>query len=138
MNDAANVIFFYTNRRLSWGDSTVGWIVFDVFYIILVQGGEFFYLAFYIYYLDCAVCHGAGGEGEAGLSVPDKKETGRSLAQYMLEKGVEKAKKLLQSDMSVKNVALQTGYSNFSYFSKVFRDVEGMSPMEYRGKIRKR
>lgn len=66
-----------------------------------------------------------------------KKETGRSLAQYMLEKRVEKAKKLLQSDMSVKNVALQTGYSNFSYFSKVFRDMEGMSPMEYREHCRK-
>ena len=72
------------------------------------------------------------------LSRTFKKETGRSLAQYMLEKRVEKAKKLLQSDMSVKNVALQTGYSNFSYFSKVFRDMEGMSPMEYREKIRNR
>ena len=39
--------------------------------------------------------------------------------------------------MSVKNVALQTGYSNFSYFSKVFRDMEGMSPMEYRERLRK-
>lgn len=65
-----------------------------------------------------------------------KKETGRSLAQYILEKRIEKAKKLLQSDMSVKNVALQVGYSNFSYFSKVFREMEGMSPVEYREKIR--
>lgn len=65
-----------------------------------------------------------------------KKETGRSLAQYMLEKRVEKAKSLLRSDMSVKSVALQTGYSNFSYFSKVFRDTVGMSPMEYREQIR--
>lgn len=71
------------------------------------------------------------------LSRTFKKETGRSLAQYMLEKRVEKAKKLLQSDMSVKNVALQTGYSNFSYFSKVFRDMEGMSPMEYREQLRR-
>lgn len=71
------------------------------------------------------------------LSRTFKKETGRSLSQYMLEKRMEKAKRLLQSDMSVKNVALQTGYSNFSYFSKVFRDMEGMSPMEYREQIRK-
>lgn len=70
------------------------------------------------------------------LSRTFKKETGRSLAQYILEKRVEKAKKLLRSDMSVKNVALQTGYSNFSYFSKVFRDMEGMSPMEYRERLR--
>lgn len=67
-----------------------------------------------------------------------KKETGRSLAQYILEKRMEKAKKLLQSDMSVKNVALQTGYSNFSYFSKVFREMTGMSPVEYRESCRKR
>ena len=54
----------------------------------------------------------------------------------MLEKRVEKAKSLLRSDMSVKSVALPTGYSNFSFFSKVFRDTVGMSPMEYREQIR--
>lgn len=43
------------------------------------------------------------------LSRTFKKETGRSQVQYMLEKRVEKVKRLLQSDMSVKNVALQTG-----------------------------
>lgn len=61
-----------------------------------------------------------------------KKETGRSLAQYVLEKRIEKAKSLLESDLSVKNVALQVGYSNFSYFSKVFREMTGMTPMEFR------
>lgn len=63
-----------------------------------------------------------------------KKETGRTLAQYVLEKRVEKAKRLLESDLSVKNVALQTGYSNFSYFSKVFKEITGVTPMEYREK----
>lgn len=66
-----------------------------------------------------------------------KKETGCSLAQYLLEKRMEKAKSLLQSEMSVKSAALQTGYSNFSYFSKVFRDTVGMSPMEYREQLKK-
>lgn len=62
-----------------------------------------------------------------------KKETGRSLAQYVQEKRIEKAKKLLESDLSVKNVALQVGYSNFSYFSKIFKDMTGVTPMEFRG-----
>lgn len=63
-----------------------------------------------------------------------RKETGRTLVQYVVEKRMEKAKKLLESDLSVKNVALMTGYSNFSYFSKVFKDMVGMTPMEYREK----
>lgn len=61
-----------------------------------------------------------------------KKETGKTLSQYLVDKRIEKAKALLCSEMSVKNVALQVGYSNFSYFSKLFKEETGMTPMEYR------
>lgn len=60
------------------------------------------------------------------------KETGRSLKQYVTEKRMEKAKRLLMSDLPVKGVALEVGYTNFSYFSKAFREMAGISPMEYR------
>ena len=64
-----------------------------------------------------------------------KKETGKTLSQYLVEKRMEKAKALLDSEISVKNVALQVGYSNFSYFSKLFKEETGMTPMEYREKV---
>lgn len=66
------------------------------------------------------------------------KETGRSLKQYVMEKRMEKAKRLLLSDLPVKMVALETGYTNFSYFSKAFREVTGRSPMEYREQEREK
>ena len=61
-----------------------------------------------------------------------KKETGKTLSQYLVDKRIEKAKALLCSEISVKNVSLQVGYSNFSYFSKLFKEETGMTPMEYR------
>ncbi len=64
-----------------------------------------------------------------------RRETGKSLARYVQEKRIEKAKKLLEGELSVKNAALQAGYSNFSYFSKVFRELTGMTPAEYRQKL---
>lgn len=60
------------------------------------------------------------------------KETGRTLKQYVTEKRMEKAKRLLKSELTVKEAALQVGYTNFSYFSKAFRELTGCSPMEYR------
>ncbi len=65
-----------------------------------------------------------------------KKETGRTLAQYVLEKRVEKAKKLLVCEIPIKTVALQVGYSNFSYFSKGFKEITGITPMEFRERSR--
>lgn len=42
---------------------------------------------------------------------------------------------VLEGELSIKNVALQSGYSNFSYFSKVFRELTGVTPAEYREKL---
>lgn len=67
-----------------------------------------------------------------------RKETGRSISGYLLEKRIGLAKELLENtDVPVNVVSMQVGYSNFSYFAKMFRDSTGFSPNEYRKTKRK-
>lgn len=67
-----------------------------------------------------------------------KKETGTSITLYLLQKRVEEAKKLLaQSALPINTVSIYVGYSNFSYFTKMFKENTGYSPLEYRRKAKK-
>ena len=62
-----------------------------------------------------------------------KSRTGYSFKDYVTTEKLNYAKKLLATtNFSVSIVASKAGYDNFSYFSKVFRKVEDMSPQEYR------
>lgn len=62
-----------------------------------------------------------------------KKETGLSLMQYVTKKRISAACSLLaESRMPVNKVAIQVGYGNFAYFSKIFREATGMTPMNFR------
>lgn len=62
-----------------------------------------------------------------------KKETGKSVTAYIIEEKIAMAKELLlTSDLTVSDVALSVGYSNFSYFSKVFKQEVDMNPNQYR------
>ncbi len=62
-----------------------------------------------------------------------KAKTGMSLPNYIAIKRIEKAKEYLKhSNLTVSKIALEVGYNNFSYFSKTFRDIAGMTPNEYR------
>lgn len=66
-----------------------------------------------------------------------KREAGVSISTYLLQKRVEEGKKLLtQSDLPINTVSIYVGYSNFSYFTKMFRENTGYSPLEYRRKFR--
>ena len=59
----------------------------------------------------------------------------RNLSNYRLEK----AKKLLEQDyLKVTEIAEKCGYTNGNYFSKVFREATGMTPVEYRERCEKR
>jgi AraC-like DNA-binding protein len=52
---------------------------------------------------------------------------------YMLQKRMDKAKKLLAfPSRSIKEIALLCGYDNEFYFSKTFKKYSGMSPREFR------
>ena len=46
---------------------------------------------------------------------------------------VKSSKKLLEQDyMKITEIAEKCGYANANYFSKVFREGTGMTPLEYR------
>lgn len=64
-----------------------------------------------------------------------KQEAGVSIKGYLTKKRMDAAKNLLkQSEMPVQAAAMHTGYSNFAYFTKLFRENTGYSPIEYRKK----
>ena len=67
----------------------------------------------------------------------------RILAEYQTGISVhaastyEEAKKLLaQSNLPINTVSIYVGYSNFSYFTKMFKENTGYSPLDYRRKFR--
>ena len=65
-----------------------------------------------------------------------KKKTGMNYLQYLTEKRIEKAKILLvNTNMAVYEIALETGYSDPKYFSQLFRRLTGETPQKYRNRI---
>ena len=67
-----------------------------------------------------------------------KKRTQTSVVNYITAYRMEKAKEFLQNQqISVGTVAARVGYGNYSYFSKLFKDVVGCTPNEYRKKSKK-
>lgn len=64
-----------------------------------------------------------------------KRETGMSLWNYLTVIRLNHGKALLEkTDLKSYEIALQVGYDNPSYFSKLFKKYEGMTPNEYRKK----
>ncbi|MGO4373073.1 AraC family transcriptional regulator, partial [Paenibacillus sp. MCAF20] len=58
---------------------------------------------------------------------------GKSFPDFLLEARLIQAKRLLAStQLSVKQIALETGFSQASYFSACFRQLEGMTPLQFR------
>jgi AraC-like DNA-binding protein len=62
-----------------------------------------------------------------------RKYTGISPTQYHLSLRIQKAKDLLVStDKSFKEIAIDLGFESYFYFSRIFKDKTGKSPMEFR------
>ncbi len=62
-----------------------------------------------------------------------KRETGMNLWDYLTRIRLAHAKKLLaETDMRNYEIAFKVGYDNPSYFSKLFKKYENMTPGEYR------
>lgn len=58
----------------------------------------------------------------------------KTFVEYVTEKRIEKAKKLLrQTDKTSGEIAKEVGYKDAHYFSFVFKKLQGCSPREYRG-----
>ena len=65
------------------------------------------------------------------------KETGTSFNRYLNNVRITKAKELIRSsDLRLTDISQMVGYDDQSYFTKVFRRIAGMSPNEYRKKVR--
>lgn len=63
-----------------------------------------------------------------------KKRLDLSLNEYITEKRMKQAKKLLLSGYSIKDITDLCGYSDYNYFCKVFKKNTGTSPSRYRSK----
>lgn len=70
------------------------------------------------------------------LSKKFKKETGMTITQFINQRRVKEAKLLLEKTKdSITDIAVTVGFEDPSYFSYVFRKLEGMTPREYAQKF---
>ena len=62
-----------------------------------------------------------------------KEQVGQSINAYLLNVRITKAKQLLRfTEKTVEEIGLECGLGPLYYFSRVFKDVEGVSPSVYR------
>ncbi len=62
-----------------------------------------------------------------------RQEMGVNLILYITQKRIEKSKEYIRySDMGLMEIAFMVGYDDYTYFSRVFKKNEGISPREYR------
>ena len=73
---------------------------------------------------------------ESWLSMLFKRKTGKNYLQYISEKRMEEAKKLLVDlTLPIYDVADKVGYTDAKYFSQLFKKITGELPKEYRNRI---
>lgn len=64
-----------------------------------------------------------------------KKETGKTLTDYINKRKLLLARQLLQSgQMSLADIASHVGYDNYGYFSRLFKRYFGISPTDMRNR----
>ena len=62
-----------------------------------------------------------------------KKKMGMTVFQYMKQYRINKSiDLLLQSDLSIINIAMQCGFDNLSYYIRTFKKLTGLTPKQYR------
>ncbi len=73
------------------------------------------------------------GRNEAYISNLFKIETGQNINTLIVNLRIEKAKKLLiETNMKTYKITEAIGYSDCSYFTKLFKKTTGFSPIQYR------
>lgn len=79
-----------------------------------------------------------GGISKYHLSRMFKAKVGCSFKDYLNRRRTEAAKILMtQEEMNVSEACFAVGFNDLSYFSRVFRKIEGIPPSEYRRKAGK-
>lgn len=67
-----------------------------------------------------------------------KRESGQSIRRYCNQLKINDAKRLLlETNMSITEIALCVGFNNFSYFIKTFKQLTSKTPSEWRKQRRK-
>lgn len=67
------------------------------------------------------------------LSVQFKKETSMTITEYINKQRIYLAKKYLQNHcLTISQVSLMCGYNDITYFERVFKKSENISPRQYR------
>jgi two-component system, response regulator YesN len=67
-----------------------------------------------------------------------KQETGTTLLEYLTKVRIEEAKRLLENtSWNTTRISFAAGYSDQSYFCKVFKKIEGISVSEYRKRMKR-
>lgn len=65
-----------------------------------------------------------------------KKEYGISIKNYIINQRIEAAKELLSATgLPVNTIALNVGYGNYSYFTRLFKKVTNQTPLEFRSQV---
>lgn len=73
------------------------------------------------------------GLSSAYFSQLFKQEVGEGLSAYITRNRVERSKDMLiSSSLKVEDIAFQNGFSSSNYFSTVFKNITGYTPVEYR------
>jgi len=67
------------------------------------------------------------------LSACYKKEHGITISKYIINRRIEHAEKLLlDTTLSVGKIAESCGFNNLSYFMRLFKNMHGVTPSQYR------
>jgi YesN/AraC family two-component response regulator len=72
------------------------------------------------------------------LATVFKKETGKTVIEYIRDKRITHAVHLLNTtNLQIQTIAMHCGIMDVQYFSKIFKKQVGKTPREYREHIRR-
>ena len=75
------------------------------------------------------------GKSRSGLTTEFKKKTGMNLSDFIKLKKIQEAEELLyETDNSLISISAYLGFSSQSHFCRVFKEIKGITPSEYRNK----
>lgn len=90
--------------------------------------------------IDSSICLNSVAEAfyisPSHLSKIFKKSTGINFSDFIISKKFERAAQLLleEKNMEINELAEKVGYQNISYFTKLFKERYGITPLQYRKK----